>query len=396
MDNLVTESPVLRVGRSLLTVWEWNSPADSETGYTTLPAAVKVPGLSGIKWVGSESYHAALKDNGTLWVWGTGGQEDNTGLPKTPTPVSSLYNVKSVVFNGDSLVALTNSGAVWSSVGGWKSSDSGVPGYPIKLQKMSSQSGIISIETNGMFNLVQNQKGEYWIWRAGSNQKLLQKIISLSNIARLELNLDGFAAVRKDGTVWTWGYKYAADGQLSFTQPRQIKGLHAPVSFATGENSKYAVLKDGTVAAWGTNMFGQLGISALDSRPFTVSPLLKPVTLIIDGQTVEPLQPPVFKEGRVLVPLRDVAQSLGYTIGSVGGIMTLTKDGNVVALQDGNYELGNGRILPMGEGIKVSYTSMVPAAQLAQALGFATRWEGSLYSLTLQSKQENMINLIQQ
>ncbi|MFE4711750.1 stalk domain-containing protein [Paenibacillus sp. NPDC056722] len=375
------------------TVWEWNSPADSETGYTSLPAAVKVPGLSGVKWVGSERYHAALKDNGTLWVWGTGAQDDNTGLPKAPTPVSGLYNVKSAVFNGDSLVVLTASGAVWSSVGGWNSSNFGIPSYPIKFQKMSSLSGITSIDTNGFINLVQNQKGEYWIWGAGSNQKSLQKITSPSNIARLELNLNGFAAVRKDGTVWTWGHMYAADGQLSFTQPRQIKGLQAPVSFATGENSKYAVMKDGTVAAWGTNMFGQLGISALDSRPFTVSPLLKPVTLIIDGQMLEPLQPPIFREGRVLVPLRDVAQSLGYTIGSVGGIMTLTKDGKEVVLQDGNYKLGNGRTIPMGESILVSYTSMVPAAQLAQALGFTAKWEGSSYTLTL---QENFLKLIQQ
>ncbi|MFF2907465.1 stalk domain-containing protein [Paenibacillus sp. NPDC057934] len=99
---------------------------------------------------------------------------------------------------------------------------------------------------------------------------------------------------------------------------------------------------------------------------------------------------------RMLGPLRDVAQSLGYTIGSVDGIMTLTKDGNVVALQDGNYKLGNGRTIPIGEGIKVIYTSMVPASQLAQALGFTAKWEGGSYGLTLQAKQENLIQLIQQ
>lgn len=85
-----------------------------------------------------------------------------------------------------------------------------------------------------------------------------------------------------------------------------------------GENSKYAVLKDGTAVAWGTNRFGQLGISAVDSRPFTISPILKPVTVIVDGQKMDSAQSAIFMDGSVKVPIRDVAESLGYTLSLEG------------------------------------------------------------------------------
>lgn len=118
--------------------------------------------------------------------------------------------------------------------------------------------------------------------------------------------------------MWTWSTQPTTDNRLVFTQPKLIKGLSDPVSFAKGENSKYAVLKDGTAVARGTNMFGQLGISAVDSRPFVISPILKPVTVIVDGQKIDSVQSAIFKDGSVKVPIRDVAESLGYTLSLEG------------------------------------------------------------------------------
>ncbi|OME19398.1 hypothetical protein BSK47_15215 [Paenibacillus odorifer] len=150
-------------------------------------------------------------------------------------------------------------------------------------------------------------------------------------------------------------------------------GFWGGSSFAMGENSKYAVLKDGTAVAWGTNMFGQLGISAVDSRPFAISPILKPVTVIVDGQRIDSAQSAIFMDGSVKVPIRDIAESLGYTL-SLEGELTLTKAGKKISL-------------PSVESIKVSYTSLVPAAALAKATGLSTEWNSTLYQLTLQTKR---------
>ncbi|WP_339315559.1 hypothetical protein [Paenibacillus sp. FSL R10-2734] len=346
-------------------VLQWSSPEASDTGYTALPAATKVQGLSEVKWIGSSAYQAAIRTNGTLWTWSANPQIENTNAVKKPTPVKDLYHVKSVSMSDRSILALTESGSVWGTI------DSN--NYnKITMKKMTGLSDIVSVQTKNGFNLVKNKKGEYWGWKAGTLLKGLQKITVVKPISKLTLDLDGFVAVKQDGTVWTWNTQSSTDSKWVFTQPKQIKGLSSPSSFATGENSKYAVLKDGTAVAWGTNMFGQLGISTLDSRPFTVSPILKPVSVIVDGKKIDSAQSAIFLDGSVRVPIREVAESLGYTL-SWDGDMTLSKEGKKIIFKE--------------SAIKVSYTSLVPAAALAKALGDAAEWNSKLYQLTLQTKR---------
>lgn len=302
-----------------------------------------------------------------------------------PKPIKDLYHVKSVSMSGSSLLALTESGSVWAT---FREKDNN----EITMQRMKGLSGIVSVQTENGFNLVKNNKGEYWVWKADTLLKDLQKITAINQISKLSLDLDGFVAVKKDGTVWTWQRNYLVENTLVFTQPKQIKGLRDPVSFVMGENSKYAVLKDGTAVAWGTNMFGQLGISVLDSRPFTVSPILKPVTVIVNGRKLESLQSAIFLDGSVRVPLRDVAESLGYTL-SWDGNLKLSKEGNEgtikeIIYSEGKFLINDGRIISVQPAaINISYTSLVPAAALAKALDASVVWNSSLYQLTLQTQK---------
>jgi alpha-tubulin suppressor-like RCC1 family protein len=78
-------------------------------------------------------------------------------------------------------------------------------------------------------------------------------------------------ALRKDGTVWAWGFNGSFDpvaaraGQLGtdavdFTAtPRQVPGLTDVVAVAAGSAHSVALRRDGTVWVWGNNAFGQLG-----------------------------------------------------------------------------------------------------------------------------------------
>ncbi|MCT2584634.1 RCC1 domain-containing protein [Actinophytocola gossypii] len=72
------------------------------------------------------------------------------------------------------------------------------------------------------------------------------------------------AAVRDDGTVWTWGGN--SDGQLGTgwrggdsTIPLRVTGLADGVAVASAERANLALRSDGTVWAWGTNDNGLLG-----------------------------------------------------------------------------------------------------------------------------------------
>ena len=54
-------------------------------------------------------------------------------------------------------------------------------------------------------------------------------------------------ALKSDGTV------------ISSEKPKMIKGLSDIITIAAGSGHSLALDKDGTVWAWGDNMFGQLG-----------------------------------------------------------------------------------------------------------------------------------------
>jgi alpha-tubulin suppressor-like RCC1 family protein len=70
-------------------------------------------------------------------------------------------------------------------------------------------------------------------------------------------------ALAKNGTVWAWGSNLVGalgNGTTTdSTVPVQVSGLSEAVAIAAGEQSSYAVLKNGTVMAWGFNLDGALG-----------------------------------------------------------------------------------------------------------------------------------------
>ena len=70
-------------------------------------------------------------------------------------------------------------------------------------------------------------------------------------------------AVRRDGTVWYWGWNShgeAGDGtRMPHPSPVRVLGLSGVLTVAAGNGVNYAVKADGTLWAWGWNRSGQLG-----------------------------------------------------------------------------------------------------------------------------------------
>jgi alpha-tubulin suppressor-like RCC1 family protein len=75
------------------------------------------------------------------------------------------------------------------------------------------------------------------------------------------------AALKSDGTVWTWGsnqYGQLGDGtKVDELTPVQVSGLTGITAIAAGEFHTVALKNDGTVWAWGLNDHGQLGSGGL-------------------------------------------------------------------------------------------------------------------------------------
>src|SRR5205085_941930 len=72
-------------------------------------------------------------------------------------------------------------------------------------------------------------------------------------------------AAKTDGTVWAWGqniYGQLGNNTTSFSAnpaPAQVSGVDSGVSVAAGDGSSIAVSSDGRVWTWGQNTYGQLG-----------------------------------------------------------------------------------------------------------------------------------------
>ncbi|WP_369146896.1 RCC1 domain-containing protein [Streptomyces sp. R44] len=86
---------------------------------------------------------------------------------------------------------------------------------------------------------------------------------SLDKVKEVAAGCYHAAALREDGTVWTWGRN--TDGQLGIgsatdqNTPKKVPDLVDAVAIAIGCYHTVALTADGTVKAWGRGGYGQLG-----------------------------------------------------------------------------------------------------------------------------------------
>ena len=89
------------------------------------------------------------------------------------------------------------------------------------------------------------------------------QVSGLSNVKQIDAGAWHALALKKDGTVWAWGYN--GDGQLGDgtnidkLTPVQVSGLTGVMAIACGSFHSLAIKNDGTVWAWGWNSNGQIG-----------------------------------------------------------------------------------------------------------------------------------------
>ena len=96
------------------------------------------------------------------------------------------------------------------------------------------------------------------------------------------------AALKSDGTVWTWGdngYDQLGNGNAAYTStPQRVAGLTGVTAIAAAGAHTLALKSDGTVWVWGWNAYGQLGIgSTVNARVPVQAPGLEGVAVVAAG-----------------------------------------------------------------------------------------------------------------
>ena len=104
---------------------------------------------------------------------------------------------------------------------------------------------------------------------------------SLSNVTAISQGSGFNLALRADGTVVAWGYNHL--GQVTGTpssdtipvtaNPMALGGqvLSGVVAIAAGSSHSLALKIDGTVVAWGRNLYGETNVPAGLSGVFAIS-----------------------------------------------------------------------------------------------------------------------------
>jgi len=151
------------------------------------------------------------------------------------------------------------------------------------------------VSTNYLHTCAVKIDGTLWCW--GINDRLEAgtasqfpwspvQVGSATDWAQVTTGLYHTCAVKKDGTLWCWGGNIS--GQLGndsiavlpsaqSKDPLQVTGTTWK-SVSAGQSHTCAIMLDGTLWCWGSNISGQLGDSTADSKS-------TPVPVAASGQT---------------------------------------------------------------------------------------------------------------
>jgi len=281
------------------------------------------------------------------------GQLGNGDIADSSLPVTVTGTFSSVSIGGAHTIGLQSDGTVWS----WGNNASGQLGNgtqdtktaPIPVTTPGGVSGFTAIAAGGNHTLALDNLGRVWAWGLNSSGQLGNNTLANQNVPVPVLTADGVTplsgvtkiaaggafslALKSDGTVWAWGsnrFGQLGDAtQVSKITPVQVLGsdgvtpLGGITAIAAGGSHALAINGGTTMSAWGYNELGQLGDGTTTSRS-TAVPVVMPgvVTAVSAGLD------------HSLAVIGGAVYAWGYNYyGQLGNGAVLQSDAPVTALQ---------------------------------------------------------------
>jgi len=240
----------------------------------------------------------AVKTDGTLWTWGANGSgrlgDGTTNSRSSPgTTAGGGTNWKQVCLNS-STAAVKTDGTLWT----WGSDSYGLLGTGTLNASRSSPGTTAGGGTNwkqvsaggSMFAAIKTD-GTLWTWGAAGGGKLGNGTTTSrsspgttagggTNWKFVNMNSGSgtVAAIKTDGTLWTWGSNDSGQLGDGTTNERSSPGTTAGggtnwVHVNTSGQVTSAIKSDGTLWTWGQGFFGALGTNNQTDRssPGTVA-----------------------------------------------------------------------------------------------------------------------------
>jgi len=157
----------------------------------------------------------------------------------SPVPVVGLSNVKAVAAGNNHSYALKGDGTLW----GWGLNFDG------QLGDGTRTTALVPVQITGVTDVIAIATGAASV-----------KFVPYPTPTYHSL------ALKRDGTVWTWGdnrFGQLGDGSTADRiVPAQVPGLSNVAAVSAGADHSVVLQRDGTLLAWGRNDHGQLGDGA--------------------------------------------------------------------------------------------------------------------------------------
>lgn len=276
------------------TLWGWGYNLGALGDNTSTSRSSPVQTIArGINWQQASQgfgFTAGIKTDGTLWLWGKNNPEgclgDNTTIDRfSPVQtVSGGYDWKQVSAGFSSTAAIKTDGTLW--VWGYNYLYAGNLGDNTVINRSSpvqtvSRGNDWKQVSNGRFNCAAiKTDGTLWTWGQNSYDHVgvlgdntgitrsspVQTIARGNNWKQVSCGTYSMAAIKTDGTLWTWGGN--SYGQLG---DNTTVGRSSPVqTISRGTDWKQvsigmhcaAIKTDGTLWLWGRGTDGDLGNNA--------------------------------------------------------------------------------------------------------------------------------------
>jgi len=293
-EYLMTVYPQIATNMITPELWIWGNNDYGGLGDNTVisrstPVTTSAGGANWKQVAGGGNHTAAIKTDGTLWTWGRnddGGQlgDNTTTTRSTPVQVfGSANNWKQVSCGYFITAAIKTDGTLWT----WGANSSGQLGdntivnRSTPVQTSLGGTNWKQVACGGFYTAAIKTDGTLWTWGNNSYGQLGVNDTTQRNTP-VQTSLGGTnwkqvacsnhtAAIKTDGTLWTWGRNN--NGQLGVND---TNNRTTPVTtFAGGTNWKQvaggrlhtaAIKTDGTLWTWGSNSSGELGVNDTNRR----------------------------------------------------------------------------------------------------------------------------------
>lgn len=247
----------------------------------------------GVTWskISATLHVASIKTDATLWVWGNNGSGqlgDNT-ISNKSSPIQTMtfannWQQASAGYNNTCAIKTDGTLWCWGSNSFGEIGDNTTVGKSSPVQTVSAGNNWKQVSSGNNLTAAVKTDGTLWTWgysgsgalgnNVGFDRKSspIQTIAGGTNWTSVTCSFAStIAAIKADGTLWMWG-----DNSSGGLGDNTITNRSSPVqtvTFATtwkqvscGAYHTAAIKTDGTLWTWGRNGYGQLGDNTITHR----------------------------------------------------------------------------------------------------------------------------------